>query len=212
MDKTSLDKTWSDIAGTFAEAGLTTVGSLLGGPLGGAIGGMLGQAAAAALGVERTPAAVAAEIERDPVGAAEKLQNMESEAIALAEIEARQVAEVNATLRAELAATTGGTFRAGWRPFCGWALGGLSAAYGGAVVGVAARVALASPGATEALTVLLNGVGPFTLFLAPLGAVAGVTAWTRGREKEAALTALPGAVLGTVVGQAAGAAIRKAVR
>jgi len=177
--------TWTDVAGAFAQAGLSAIGTALGGPLGGAVGGLLGQAAAAALGVEPTPQAVQAAIERDPQGAASKLSAVEGEASAYLELEAKMLAEVNATYREEM---RGDRVQRWWRPVNGYALALLVFAYGTAVVTAAFRgVFLLDAGALDLMTALLNGVGNMTLLLTPLGAVAGVAAWSRGREKIAAL-------------------------
>lgn len=108
---------WKDLAGPLAQAGLPTLGKIIGGllpiPGGAIIGETLGRTIGSALGVAPTPDAIAREIERDPDGAAAKLEAVESAEAArwaaLAEIakaDAQQAADINATIRAEIGAVS----------------------------------------------------------------------------------------------------------
>lgn len=79
---------WMQAAGQLAQAGLpslgTLVGSIAGGPLGGSIGGAVGRGAAAAigaaLGVPATPEAITQAVAADPGAAQMKLAAIEADA------------------------------------------------------------------------------------------------------------------------------------
>lgn len=79
---------WMQAAGQLAQAGLpslgTLVGSIAGGPLGGSIGGAVGRGAAAAigaaLGVPATPEAISQAVAADPAAAQVKLAAIEADA------------------------------------------------------------------------------------------------------------------------------------
>ena len=69
---------WTKIGGVLAEAGLTGLGTLIGGPLGGALGNEIGKTIADKLGVPPTPDDVAAAIQADPQAAKERLADIAS--------------------------------------------------------------------------------------------------------------------------------------
>lgn len=79
---------WMQAAGQLAQAGLPSlgalVGSIAGGPLGGSIGGAVGRGAAAAigaaLGVPATPDAITQAVAADPAAAQVKLAAIEADA------------------------------------------------------------------------------------------------------------------------------------
>lgn len=79
---------WMQAAGQLAQAGLPSlgalVGSIAGGPLGGSIGGAVGRGAAAAigaaLGVPATPDAITQAVAADPAAAQAKLAMIEADA------------------------------------------------------------------------------------------------------------------------------------
>lgn len=79
---------WMQAAGQLAQAGLPSlgalVGSIAGGPLGGSIGGAVGRGAAAAIGAElgvpATPDAITQAVAADPAAAQVKLAAIEADA------------------------------------------------------------------------------------------------------------------------------------
>ncbi|WP_336802003.1 3TM-type holin [Kaistia sp. MMO-174] len=109
---------WKSIAGPLAQAGATTLGTIIGGPLGNAVGGVVGRAAAEVLGVEPTPEAVADQIARDPDDAAARLNELET---ARADEWAALQAE-SLKLMQQLAAqeSSEGWLSWGWRPALSW--------------------------------------------------------------------------------------------
>lgn len=108
---------WKQIAGPLAQAGATTLGTIIGGPLGTAVGGVVGKAAAEALGVDPTPEAVTQAIATDPK-AAGKLQDLEAtrseEWDALQSEGLKLLAEITAKETSE------SWISWGWRPALSW--------------------------------------------------------------------------------------------
>ena len=158
---------WSTLAPVLIKAGLGTLGTVVGGPAGGALGAALGQAAAAALGTEPTPDAVAEAVKADPGAAAEKLQHLEDAAIALL---GKQV-DLNAK-QAESASF----FIAAARPAAFWAAD-LTLFYGGflqwILSWVCVNLMLKPPPVMDA--------GTFSAVLALLFGLCGVRAWEKER-------------------------------
>lgn len=78
---------WQDVAGQLAQAGLPSLGALVGGMIGGPAGSMIGKAGgglaasaiAAALGVPAEPAPIAQAIAADPSAAQVKLAQIEAQ-------------------------------------------------------------------------------------------------------------------------------------
>jgi hypothetical protein len=167
---------WKPLAGALARAGLPTIGAALGGPAGGAIGAAVGGVVAEALGVPNTPEAVLEAARANPDAAAAAIRDHAAavqEAAFKAQTDAMRI--VNETYRAELASNH--WLASHWRPISGlllamiWAVHGLAIGY---------HLFLGNFEIVRALAEL-------TLFYAPLGAVAGVTAWGRTQEKIAGL-------------------------
>jgi hypothetical protein len=140
---------------------------VVGGPAGGGLGAALGQAAAAALGTEPTPDAVAEAVKADPGAAAEKLQHLEDAAIALL----GKQADLNAK-QAESASF----FIAAARPAAFWAAD-LTLFYGGflqwILSWVCVNLTLKPPPVMDA--------GMFSAVLALLFGLCGVRAWEKER-------------------------------
>ena len=108
---------WSSIANTVTSS-LPILGTALGGPIGGAAGSVI----AKLLGVEETPDAVLAEIERNPAVLG-KLKAAEIESntaiiIAAQAAETEKLRIVNETIRNE--SNSNDTFVRRWRPFYGY--------------------------------------------------------------------------------------------
>ena len=179
---------WSDIGKTIGKAA-PLLGNVLTGNIPGAIGtvaGWIGEA----LGVEPTPDAVSQALKTDPQ-AAIKLAEIEAKRqtdlaalttqVDVAEIDAdkSQISDVNATMRAESASEHWPQWS--WRPAIGFsfALGFLAC-----VVFVCAlawkAVVDSTPEAVAMIPTLVNAFA--ALFFVP-GAILGVAAHHRGKEK-----------------------------
>ncbi len=99
---------WLQLAGQLAQAGLPSLGTLLGtafgGPLGAGIGGAVGRGAAAAigaaLGVPPTPEAISTAVAADPEGARIKLAQIEADA----KVQADYLADVQSARQMEVVA------------------------------------------------------------------------------------------------------------
>lgn len=97
------DLDWKQIAGPLASVGATVLGTVVGGPAGAVVGKAVGGAIASALGVDETPEAVSAAIEKDPAGAKAAIdRNSDDIAAALAQAQAEMMRIVNETYRLEL--------------------------------------------------------------------------------------------------------------
>lgn len=109
---------WKQLAGPLAQAGATTLGTIIGGPLGAAVGNVVGTAVAQTLGVEPTPEAVAQQIEKDPEEASIRLNDLETERAS----EWAALEQAGLQLMSQLAAkeTSEGWVSWGWRPALSW--------------------------------------------------------------------------------------------
>lgn len=187
---------FSKIAGEVAASGAPIIGGLLGslfGPMGSVLGTKIGSAVGDALGVPATPEAINAAIASDPLGASEKLSTLElahAEAFkAEAESLARIVEANSQYYRDTLVSTDKFTSRA--RPM---AIYGMTGSAVGLVVTAVPALFL---GKAAEFVAVVTALG---VPLGALGALATGAAWSRGKEKIAALTGVPGAsVVGGVV-------------
>jgi hypothetical protein len=180
-----MSQDWKDLAALLTQKGAPILGGLLGGPAGAAVGQLAGSLLGDALNTEPTPAAVSEALNKvapdHPV-----LQDIDRRFEGLSEFEQKVVSDVNQTMRAEL--TTGSAYQSAWRPLAGYVLSALVGSYGSLIVAAGARGLFGvDPGAMNLMSALLNGVGPWTMLVAPLGAVVGVTAWGRSQEKITAI-------------------------
>lgn len=208
---------WATLAGQVAGFGAPILGRVLGGAMFGAKGAEIGATAGAwlanALGTEATPAAVAAAINNDPQ-ASEKIKQAEAYhrddlAALLAQLDAenKDMAQVNDTIRAEVASPNCSVFVSWARPACIWAVAVVTVGYGLCVVMAALRCVIS--GDAAALVQLVQLAPVLGVALAPCGAVAGVTAWGRTKEKIAgAVDGMP-PVVTVPVGRAAITTARK---
>lgn len=180
------DDEWKNLALTIARAGMPMLGTLLAGPAGGAMGQVAGQVLGQALGVPATPQAIQEAIKTMTPEMAQKVAAVDRAFEPLAEWEEKAIAEVNETMRQEL--TIGTVYQRSWRPLAGYVLAGLVGSYGSLIVSAGfLGVFLKDAGALDLMSAMLNGVGPWTMLIAPLGAVVGVTAWGRSQEKIATI-------------------------
>lgn len=111
---------WKTIAGPLAQAGASTLGTIIGGPLGNAVGGMVGGAIADALGVEPTPAAVARQIELEPEESSARLQELQrdrADELAALQVEGLKLMQQLATQE-----SSEGWMSWGWRPALSWVI------------------------------------------------------------------------------------------
>lgn len=169
---------WKKVAGKVAPHA-PLLGTVLGGPLGGGVGALV----AAAFGVENTPAAVDAAIERDPQAAAKlrELQERNQTELEAAHIRAAEtsVREVNETMRIE--ATSGDPYVRRARPTLIYLTGLIVAVM---VVGsllVIGLVAWASPSTLP--DVVAGLVGIIQALMAPLSILcASVGVYVRSRS------------------------------
>lgn len=159
---------WSSLAPVLARIGLTSLGTVLGGPAGAILANTVGPAIAEALGATAaTPEAAKAAIERDPEGALKKLEPLEDSANALLgkqlDLNARQ-------------AESASFFIAAARPAAFWAAD-LTLLYGGFLQWILAwicvNLGLKPPPAMDA--------GVFSAVLALLFGLCGVRAWEKDK-------------------------------
>lgn len=199
---------WSQVLAKLAPLVGTGLGSVIGGPLGAGVGALLGPAVTAILGVDPTPEALEAVAAEKPAAVAAAVKqaaetpDITDRILALAAEETKRLAAINETARAEAASED--RFVRWARPFNIWVIGVATGSYA-ACITVAALAFLWSKDATG-LSLLLANAGNVSIALAPCGAVAGITAWMRTREKE---VGLPNGLDGVV---AAGKAVAGAVR
>jgi hypothetical protein len=174
----------------------------LAGPAGAAAAPVVIDFVAKMLGVEPTANAVADAIISDPVAAEPVIKQAESAlGRTLAEIEAGVMLAVNDTARAELQSENG--FVKFARPFNIWVIGVVTGGYGICLVAATASAIFLRDAA--ALNLLVANAGVLGIALAPSGAVAGVSAWGRTKEKLAGasnIAATAANVAGAVIGAA----------
>jgi hypothetical protein len=164
---------------------------VLGGVLGGPVGAAIGSVVASTLGVENTPDAVMAAIEKDPEAAVKLAQIEADKSLGLAEILAKtQIAKLEAHARSieatnrtmESEAKSEHWAQWSWRPFNGFALGVLALLSGVTVLFAYLAVMLgkADVKMLEHIPGMLSAMG---IIIGSLSAVVGVSAYQRGREK-----------------------------
>lgn len=176
---------WSDLGRAVADFA-PALGTALGGPLGGGLGSVI----ANVFGTEEEPGAVLQAIKTDP-NAAVKLQEIQSNerikinesiaSIKLAEIDnaTKQMQTVNETMRAE--SKSEHWMQWAWRPL--WGIISASAFFVVCCfVGYLAYEAVMG-GKPEALSMIPQLVGAFTMLFGVPGAILGVASWHRGLEK-----------------------------
>jgi hypothetical protein len=181
-----MSQDWKDLAGLIAKSGAPILGGLLGGPAGAAIGQLAGSVLGDALNTEPTPAAVSEALNKVSPSSDPILSGIDRHFEGLSQFEAQVIDSVNNSMRQEL--TAGSAYQSAWRPLAGYVLSALVGSYGSLIVAAGARGLFGvDPGAMNLMSALLNGVGPWTMLVAPLGAVVGVTAWGRSQEKITAI-------------------------
>lgn len=189
----------TNLAGLFKPMSSALAGYLLG-PAGAAVAPVIIDAVSKALGVEPTADAVADVLIADPAAAAPVIAATgEALGKTLAEIEAGVLETINQTARAELESESAFVKMA--RPFNIWVIGVVTGGYGLCLVAAtASAIWLRDP---AALNLLVANAGVLGIALAPSGAVAGVSAWGRTKEKLAGasnLAATAANVAGALVG------------
>lgn len=198
MDLTSL-------ANTLIKAGAPILGGALGGPAGAAILPAIVNTIASMLGLpdDATPEDVEREIVTNPTGAAIVKEAEANIGKTVQEIEAAVLETINQTARLELQSESWFVRHA--RPFNIWIIGLVTGGYGVCLVAATgSAVFFKDP---SALNILVANAAVVGLLLTPCGAVAGVSAWGRTKEK---LSGVAGAV--PTLANAAVTAIKKAVR
>jgi outer membrane lipoprotein SlyB len=186
---------WKQLAGPLAKAGAGALGTILGGPAGGAIGAGVGGILAEALGVPADPKSVAEAIEEKPDVAREALASRDADISAIiAKANADIITTINETMRLEQKSES--WFVRGWRPACGWML---CLVWG--VHGLAIGIALIRRDFE-----VIRTIDSLTIFYSVMGAICGVAAYGRTREK---LAGVNGPSVGGIIGAALGKVIRK---
>lgn len=190
-----MNDVFGKLAADLAKMGAPVLGGLIGtavgGPAGAAIGGLAGkaiEAVAETLGADPTPEAIGAAIQNDPSAAA-KITAVEARAPDMArewEEETKRLAEVAVTQRLELASES--AFIRNARPFSIWAIGGATVGFAVVFVATAIGAIIAywqtrDIASFKAFELVVNSAPGFMLALTPAGAVAGVAAWGRTKEK-----------------------------
>lgn len=184
------DIDWTKIAGPLIGAGATVLGTIVGGPTGAAVGKAAGGVLAEVLGVPATPEAVAEAIENNPT-AAKAATDTPGMAAAIAQAQAEIIQTINETYRLELQSESAYVRLA--RPtwlWCGCAVWTVH----GIVLGKALWFRDFD---------VIRTIPDLTVFYGVMGAIVGVYAWQRSREKIAG-TSLPDALT-----QATGAILKK---
>ncbi len=193
------------LANALLKAGAPILGGALGGPAGAAAGALVVNTLGPMLGLDADagPDEIVAGITHNPSGAA-IVQEAEAQiGKSVAEIEAAVLDTINQTARLELQSESWFVRHA--RPFNMWVIGGVTGGYGACLVAATGSAVFWKD--PSALNILVANAAVVGLLLTPCGAVAGVSAWGRTREKLAGVSgALP-----TLAGAAA-AVIKKAVR
>lgn len=169
---------WKKVGESIADFA-PALGAAVGGPLGGGLGSII----AAAFGTEDSPEAVLEAIKTDP-NAAVKLQQIQSdERIRIQEINAQQhvdtLTQVNQTMRAESVSEHWAQWS--WRPFWGFISG--TAFFVVCVFVCFLSYEAIINGKTEAMNMVPQLIGNFTLLFGVPGAILGVASWHRGKAK-----------------------------
>jgi hypothetical protein len=169
----------TNLAGLLKPMSSVLAGALLG-PAGAAVAPVIVGELAKVLGIEPTADAVADALIADPEGAAPIVASTGAALVkTLEEIEAGVLEAINQTARAELESESAFVKMA--RPFNIWVIGVVTGGYGLCLVAAtAAAIWLRDP---AALNLLVANAGVLGIALAPSGAVAGVSAWGRTKEK-----------------------------
>ena len=155
------------------------IGGLLGGPVGATAAPVVIDALAKIFGVDATPGDVAEAIKNDPDAASKVAQVEAVHGATWQEMEARMLEAVNATAREELKSES--AFIQYARPANIWVIALVTGGYGLCLV--AATVSAVVFKDAAALNLLVTNSGVLGIALAPSGAVAGVSAWGRTKEK-----------------------------
>jgi hypothetical protein len=181
---------WGPLAAKLVTAGAPIVGGLIGGPVGTVVA-TVATAVGGLLDVPATPEAIGAAIDSDPAALSKVVafeRNQRDELLALqAEVRKVEIEQINSTMRAEI--TAGDRFQRWARPFNMYAVGGVTAAYGLAIVAAAIDGIISKQ--WSGLTTLMDNGPSLGIALAPAGAVAGVTAWQQTKEKLAGVVQRP---------------------
>jgi hypothetical protein len=157
------------------------LGGILAGPVGATAAPLIVGTLAKALGLDEdaAPEAVATEIIKNPDATAIVADVEKQISKTAQEIEAAVLETVNQTARLELQSES--AFVRFARPFNIWTIGFVTGGYGACLVAATgAAVFFKDP---AALNLLVANAGVLGIALAPCGAVAGVSAWGRTREK-----------------------------
>ena len=176
-----------DFGKTLASKGLPLLGTLLGGPAGAAIGGLV---ASAIDGNPDDPDGMAQILAANP-DALVRLRELEtSKTLRLQELvshqamhtlteETRQLSDINQTMRGEQVSEKWPQYS--WRPFWGF-ISGITFGVVCVFVCVLAYKAVFA-GKPDAIAMIPQLVGAFTMLFSIPGAILGVSAWHRGVEK-----------------------------
>ena len=184
---------WSDI-GKIISTSAPVLGGFLAGPAGAQGGAVVGSIIGTALGVPPAPDAIADAIRNDPDAEAKIAQADADHGPSIAELEANMLETVNATMRGET--TSEHWFVRNSRPFNIWVIGVVTGGYGFCLVAATgAAVFWRDP---AALNLLVSNAGVLGIALAPCGAVAGVYAYGRTKEKLAGVAGPISTVIDTV--------------
>jgi hypothetical protein len=181
---------WGPLAGKLARAGAPIVGGLIGGPIGSVVA-TVATALGGILDVPATPEAINAAIDSDPDALAKITayeRDKRDDLLTLqAEVRKVEVEQINQTIRAEI--VSGDKFQRWARPMNMYAIGGVTAGYGLAIV--AASIDGIVSHNWDGLKTLMENAPGVGIALAPSGAVAGVTAWQQTKEKIAGVVQRP---------------------
>lgn len=155
------------------------IGSAIGGPAGGAVGALV----ANALGVENEPKAIEQALKKDPE-AFTKLQALEFEhkrelSKMMLSAETTRIADVNNTMRAEVSADK--WWSSAWRPFWGF-ISAIAFLFVIIQIGFLSYQALIA-GRPEAMAMIPQIIGNFTMLFATPAAILGIASYKRGIEK-----------------------------
>jgi hypothetical protein len=159
----------------------TVLGGVVGGPVGASVAPMLVSTLAGAFGLDAgaDEQAVVEAIQTNPNAQQIVASVEERVGKSLQEVEASILETINQTAREELKSES--LFVKLARPFNIWVIGVVTGGYGACLV--AATGYAVFTGNATALNTLVGNAGTLGICLAPCGAVAGVSAWGRSKEK-----------------------------